>query len=105
VVRLAGGVDPTTGTPLKIPHIGWNVAEPQAQERRGTLDLLRGREHFYFVHSYAVVPTDGAIVAATTEYGGTFVSAVAYDNVFACQFHPEKSQAAGLALLTRFVER
>jgi len=59
--------------------------------------------HFYFVHSYVVRPTDPTIVAATTEYGAPFVSAVVKDNVFACQFHPEKSQRAGIALLERFV--
>jgi glutamine amidotransferase len=98
VVKLRGGVDPTTGTALKIPHMGWNVAEPSAN--RG---LLAGAEHFYFVHSYMVVPGDQNIVAARTDYGGPFVSAVAYGNVFACQFHPEKSQRGGLALLDRFV--
>lgn len=78
--------------------MGWNVAEPTAN--RG---LLTRAEHFYFVHSYVVAPADPAVVAATTEYGQRFVSAVARDNVFACQFHPEKSQAAGLALLERFL--
>jgi glutamine amidotransferase len=99
VVRLRGGVDSLTGAPLKIPHIGWNVADPIA----GRDGLLIGSEHFYFVHSFAVAPRDPSVVAATTEYGGRFVSAVAYDNVFACQFHPEKSQRAGIALLERFV--
>jgi glutamine amidotransferase len=98
VVRLSGGVDPMTNTPLKIPHMGWNVAEPT-----GNRGLLAGAEHFYFVHSYVVAPTDAGVVASTTEYGQKFVSAVARDNVFACQFHPEKSQAAGLALLERFL--
>jgi glutamine amidotransferase len=100
VVRLQGGVDPVTGAGLKIPHVGWNTAEPVAPSR-GL--LAAAPQHFYFVHSYAVVPRDPAVVAATTEYGARFVSAVAYGNVFACQFHPEKSQRAGLALLERFV--
>jgi glutamine amidotransferase len=102
VVKLKGGVDATTGTPLKIPHTGWNVAEPQGTRALG-LQLLGPAEHFYFVHSYAVAPSDPACVAATTDYGERFVSAVAHENVFACQFHPEKSQAAGLALLERFL--
>jgi glutamine amidotransferase len=106
VVKLRGGIDPMTTTPLKIPHMGWNVAEPTAN--RGLLleapeALVARGEHFYFVHSYVVAPSDPSIVAATTEYGHPFVSAVAKDNVFACQFHPEKSQAAGLALLERFL--
>jgi glutamine amidotransferase len=99
VARLADGVDATTGGALKIPHVGWNVAEPG--EARGL--LADGSEHFYFVHSYVVRPRDARIVAATTEYGARFVSAIAKDNVFACQFHPEKSQRAGHALLERFV--
>jgi glutamine amidotransferase len=100
VVRLQGGVDPVTGAALKIPHVGWNTAEP-VTAARGLLPAAP--QHFYFVHSYAVVPRDPAVVAATTEYGERFVSAVAWNNVFACQFHPEKSQRAGLALLERFV--
>jgi glutamine amidotransferase len=98
VVKLRGGVDPMTGTPLKIPHMGWNVADST-----GNRALLAGAEHFYFVHSFVVAPRDAAIVSARTDYGEPFVSAIAYGNVFACQFHPEKSQRAGLALLERFV--
>ncbi len=101
VVRLRGGVDSTTGAPLKIPHVGWNVAEPQTHD--GARSLLAGPEHYYFTHSFAVAPNDPRVIAATTDYGEPFVSAVAYDNVFACQFHPEKSQHAGLALLERFL--
>jgi glutamine amidotransferase len=100
VVRLRGGVDAVTDQPLKIPHIGWNIAEPGASSGPA---LLAEREHFYFVHSFVVVPRDPSIVAATTDYGERFVSAIAYGNVFAAQFHPEKSQRAGLALLERFV--
>jgi glutamine amidotransferase len=100
VVRLRGGADPTTGARLKIPHTGWNMAEP-ADANPG---LLAGQpQHFYFVHSFAVVPREGGVVAATTDYGERFVSAVARGNLFACQFHPEKSQRVGLALLERFV--
>ncbi len=88
------------GERLKIPHVGWNTVEARA----GASALLPSEPtHFYFVHSYAVRPRDASIVAATTEYGAPFVSAVAKDNVVAVQFHPEKSQAAGLALLGRFV--
>jgi len=83
---------------LKLPHIGWNVAEPAAGS-----PWLPAPQHFYFVHSYAVVPRDASLVAATTEYGPRFVSAIARGNLFACQFHPEKSQQAGLALLERFL--
>jgi glutamine amidotransferase len=100
VVRLAGGADEATGGSLKIPHMGWNEAEPVA-DHRGLLPAEP--QHFYFVHSFVVVPRDRSVVAATTEYGARFVSAVSHENVFACQFHPEKSQRAGLALLERFV--
>ena len=98
---LAGHVAKLRGGPgLKIPHMGWNTADPAAS--RG---LLRDRaEAFYFVHSYAVVPEDPSVIAATTEHGERFVSAVHKDNVFAVQFHPEKSQGDGLALLGRFLE-
>jgi glutamine amidotransferase len=98
VVKLRGGNDPATGAPLKIPHMGWNVAEPS--EHAG---LLEGPLHYYFVHSFVAAPKDARIVAATTVHGERFTSAIAYDNVFACQFHPEKSQRAGLALLERFI--
>jgi glutamine amidotransferase len=100
VVRLDASIDETTGAPRKIPHVGWNVAAP-VDGHGGVLDAAT--RHFYFVHSYVVRPTDARIVAATTDYGASFVSAIAKDNVFACQFHPEKSQRAGIALLERFV--
>jgi glutamine amidotransferase len=101
VVRLRGGIDPATGTKLEVPHVGWNTVMA-SEARRGLLP--EGPPlHFYFVHSYVVVPTDSGIVAGTTEHGERFVSAVAFDNVFACQFHPEKSAREGLALLERFL--
>jgi glutamine amidotransferase len=101
VVRLAGGVDEATGGRLKIPHVGWNEAEPDGRHR-GLL-APGAAQHFYFVHSFVVVPRDEAVIASTTGYGQRFVSAVSHENVFACQFHPEKSQRTGLALLERFV--
>jgi glutamine amidotransferase len=101
VARLQGGLDPATGTPLKIPHVGWNTVEV----RPSSTGLLPDGPplHFYFVHSFVVVPDDPGVVAATTDYGGPFVSAVARENVFACQFHPEKSGRAGLTLLEGFL--
>ncbi len=99
--------DPS-GERLKIPHVGWNTVDPGARARTATPTrsvLPNGRTWFYFVHSYAVVPRDASVVAATCEYGEPFVAAVAKDNVLAVQFHPEKSQAAGLALLARFLAR
>jgi len=86
---------------LPVPHMGWN----QLRIRR-PCPLLEGIEdgaHVYFAHSYHVVPDDESVVATTTDYGGEFVSSVWRDNVFATQFHPEKSQAVGLKLLENFV--
>ena len=102
VVRLRGGIDAATGTKLEVPHVGWNSVEAVSEARRGLLPEGPPR-HFYFVHSYVVEPEDAAVVAGTTEHGERFVSAVAFENVFACQFHPEKSAREGLALLERFL--
>jgi len=86
---------------LKIPHIGWNEV---AQERSHALwERIADRSRFYFVHSYYPAPGDRALVAATSDYGAPFTCAVARDNIFAVQFHPEKSQSAGLQLLSNFV--
>jgi imidazole glycerol phosphate synthase glutamine amidotransferase subunit len=86
------------GSPL--PHIGWNAAAP-ASER----SLLVKPTHFYFAHSFAAAPEDTSIIATTTDYGETFASAIAFGAVLGVQFHPEKSQHAGLALLERFFTR
>jgi glutamine amidotransferase len=86
---------------LKIPHIGWNEviqARPHALWQ-GITD----RSRFYFVHSYYPAPSDAALTAATSVYGAPFTCAIARDNIFAVQFHPEKSQSAGLQLLSNFV--
>lgn len=101
VVRLRGGVDAATGAKVEVPHVGWNTVQA-SETPRGLLPEGPPR-HFYFVHSYVVAPADAGIVAGTTEHGERFVSAVAFDNVFACQFHPEKSAREGLALLERFL--
>lgn len=87
---------------LKIPQIGWNELEIT----RTDCPLYRGVEngsYVYFVHSFFPKPVDASIVATRTEYGETFVSSVWRDNVFATQFHPEKSQKVGLQLLKNFV--
>lgn len=90
--------DPATGERLKVPHMGWNVVE-------GRHPYLPERGWFYFVHSYRCVPRDASLVAGTADYGGAFCAAIARDNVFACQFHPEKSHMEGERLLERFLER
>jgi len=86
---------------LKIPHIGWNEV---AQARPHALWAgIPDRSRFYFVHSYYPEPRDAALTAATAVYGAPFTCAIARDNIFAVQFHPEKSQSAGLQLLSNFV--
>jgi glutamine amidotransferase len=86
---------------LKIPHIGWNEV---AQSRPHALWTgIPDRSRFYFVHSYYPAPRDAALTAATSVYGAPFTCAIARDNIFAVQFHPEKSHSAGLQLLSNFV--
>jgi imidazole glycerol-phosphate synthase subunit HisH len=88
---------------LKIPQIAWN----QIEITRPDCPLYQGvanGSYVYFVHSFYPQPTDSGIIATTTDYGGNFASSVWKDNVFATQFHPEKSQKVGLQLLKNFVE-
>jgi glutamine amidotransferase len=86
---------------LEIPHMGWNEV---IQERPHPMWLgIPDRSRFYFVHSYYPAPRDRSLTAATCIYGAPFTCAVARDNIFAVQFHPEKSQSAGLQLLSNFV--
>lgn len=84
-----------------VPHIGWNGIS--AKKPSGLFRGLRGDEKFYFVHSYHVVPEDPKIVLTTTRYGYDFVSGVQNENLFATQFHPEKSGEAGLTILKNFL--
>jgi glutamine amidotransferase len=86
---------------LKVPHMGWNQVTG-----RGTCPLLRGipeGSFFYFVHSYYADPADRSLIALESDYGGGFAAMVCRDNLYATQFHPEKSQAVGLQLLENFV--
>ncbi len=86
---------------LKIPHMGWNQVHqhyPHPLWKNIAQD-----SRFYFVHSYYAKPDDTAVIAATTQYPDAFACALAQDNIFAVQFHPEKSQAAGLQLLNNFL--
>lgn len=88
---------------LKIPQIGWNqieIVKPDCPLYRG----IASGSYVYFVHSFHPQPVDASIVATRTDYGNTFASSVWRDNVFATQFHPEKSQKVGLQLLKNFVE-
>ncbi|TAN85932.1 MAG: imidazole glycerol phosphate synthase subunit HisH [Gallionella sp.] len=101
VVRFAGNLRDAQGNKLKVPHMGWN----QVHHGNHTLwDGIDQDARFYFVHSYYVCPQDAALVQGTSDYPQPFVCAVARDNLFGVQFHPEKSQTAGLKLLQNFVQ-
>jgi len=93
---------------LKVPHMGWNTLRLSRKQRAGgRKNLLQGiseKSYFYFVHSYYPVPKNRTIIASETDYGGTFCSSASEENVFACQFHPEKSGAPGQRLLRNFVK-
>lgn len=89
-----------SGARLRVPHIGWN--EVVFSGAHPMLEHLPERDYFYFVHSYRGEPEDESVVVGRTEYGGSFASAVATPNLFAVQFHPEKSQAAGKRLLDAY---
>jgi glutamine amidotransferase len=88
------------GTALRVPHIGWN--EVRFQGNHPLTSKLPASDCFYFVHSYRAVPAEASTLAGCADYGGVFAAAVARDNVFAVQFHPEKSQSAGRRLLDAF---
>lgn len=101
VVRFQG---PAYGGPegLKVPHMGWNRVT-----KRSAAPILADTTdgtHFYFVHSYHVCPADRSVVALSCDYGGEFCAMIWHENLYATQFHPEKSQADGLKLLQRFAE-
>ncbi len=87
---------------FKVPHMGWN--QVQFQRRPPVFDGVANGAYYYFVHSYYVSPKDPAVIATETDYAQPFCSSIWRDNVYAVQFHPEKSQAAGLRLLKNFAE-
>ena len=98
--RFASAMVGADGMRLKVPHMGWNqVRQTMAHP---LWDGIADDSRFYFVHSYYVEPADPALTAGTSDYPQRFTCAVARDNVFAVQFHPEKSAAAGLRLLANF---
>ncbi|OGS47386.1 MAG: imidazole glycerol phosphate synthase, glutamine amidotransferase subunit [Elusimicrobia bacterium RIFOXYD2_FULL_34_15] len=99
---------------LKIPHMGWNniklkvpatkpLAGPPKSQWRKIFNGIEDNSYFYFVHSYCVKPKDKRIISTTTDYGINFASSIFYKNIFATQFHPEKSQKNGLRLLKNYV--
>jgi len=95
-----------SGNGLKVPHMGWNSIE--RKKNSPFLEGISDGDYVYFVHSYYVVPNDESLIATTTAYGTSFASSIATNHLFACQFHPEKSQKIGLRILgnfARFAER
>ena len=102
VVKFSRNISETkNGQLIKVPHMGWNKIEVKKKEPLfENIDVIA--PYFYFVHSYYVVPKDKNMVATVTNYGIEFVSGIQYKNIYAFQFHPEKSQTMGLALLERF---
>ncbi|MDP4028895.1 MAG: imidazole glycerol phosphate synthase subunit HisH [Gallionella sp.] len=101
VVRFANNLCDAQGNRLKVPHMGWNRVH---HGNHALWDGIAQDDRFYFVHSYYVQPQDPSLVQGTSDYPQPFVCAVAQDNLFAVQFHPEKSQTAGLKLLQNFVQ-
>lgn len=107
VIRLHGTDE--HGRMVKVPHIGWNSIHQPRQAQglwaRTHLAGLPDGARMYFVHSYYVVPDDDSIILSQSSYGGiNFCSAVAIGNIFACQFHPERSGEAGIGIYRRFAE-
>lgn len=107
VVRFAHDLHDAQGNRLKVPHMGWNqvhhIGVHHAGGEHAMWQDIAQDERFYFVHSYYVQPDDATLVQAECNYPEPFVCAVARGNLFAVQFHPEKSHTAGLQLLKNFV--
>jgi len=101
VVRFHEPLKDESGNRLKIPHMGWNQVSQESIHAPLWKDIP-DNSYFYFVHSYFGVPEQQDLTAGWTEYGIPFASAISHDNLFAVQFHPEKSQKVGLTLLRNF---
>lgn len=101
VLRFPDGMTETSGIRLKIPQMGWNVVHQTVEHP--VFAGVPNDSWFYFVHSYYVAPSDPALTVATTDYGIQFTSAIARDNIFATQFHAEKSAELGLRMLSNFM--
>ena len=97
---IDGSSDTRKGPQIKIPHMGWN--QIKVKKNAPLFAGVGDSPYFYFVHSYYVVPQDPEIVATVTHYGIEFVSGIQHKNIYAFQFHPEKSQTLGLSILERF---
>ncbi|MBT5986536.1 MAG: imidazole glycerol phosphate synthase subunit HisH [Nitrospina sp.] len=97
---IDGSSDTRKGPQIKIPHMGWN--QIKVKKNAPLFAGVGDSPYFYFVHSYYVVPEDPEMVATVTHYGIEFVSGIQHKNIYAFQFHPEKSQTLGLSILERF---
>ena len=97
---IDGSSDTRKGPQIKIPHMGWN--QIKVKKSAPLFAGVGDSPYFYFVHSYYVVPEDPEMVATVTHYGIEFVSGIQHKNIYAFQFHPEKSQTLGLSILERF---
>ena len=104
VLRFASGMHDAQGNKLKVPHMGWNQVHQVNESGHPLWDGIDQDARFYFVHSYYVQTQDASLVQATSKYPQSFVCAVAHENLFGVQFHPEKSHTAGLKLLQNFVQ-
>lgn len=91
------------GATIKVPHMGWNTIT-ELESNHPLWHGIEDNAHFYFVHSYYCAPNDNSQVAAICDYGQPFCASIIKDNLFATQFHPEKSHTAGLQLLKNFVD-
>lgn len=100
VVKFDFSAEHLEASHLKVPHMGWNTVA--VKRRPPAMEGIDEGAYFYFVHSYYVVPEDEKVVATTTAYGVEFASSIWKDNLFATQFHPEKSQEKGLRILKNF---
>jgi glutamine amidotransferase len=89
---------------LKVPHMGWNALKFPAPEPTALFQGLPKNPYVYFVHSYHLIPKDPKVIAARADYGQPFVAAITKDNIMATQFHPEKSQEVGAAILKNFAQ-
>lgn len=100
VIKFPSGLRNQNSQPFKVPHMGWN--DIHIKKRPPILEHIEDGSYFYFVHSYYVAPENPDIIATTTSYGIEITSSIWQDNIFACQFHPEKSQQVGLRILKSF---
>ena len=87
---------------FKLPHIGWNEIEIKKESK--IFKDIKNKSHMYFVHSYEFIPDDKSVISATTDYSSKIVCSVERDNLFGTQFHPEKSDKAGLKIIENFIK-